>query len=415
MAHTKHRRRRFAAHFVLGLALIVAVAAAGVVASWAAVAHFDQHRKAAPLAAGAPAQEPDARHAPDESELGAPPEPRGFTLVATGDILIHTDLWERAAATAHEGEAYSFRPMFSKVRPAISAADLAICHLETPLSAEDQDLSSFPVFNIPHELADAIAWAGYDECSTASNHSVDQGSAGVKATLDALDEVGVSHAGTARNKQEAHRITFLRANGVKVAHLSYSYGFNGFQPSNPWEANQIDAERILADAERARKVGSEFTIVSLHWGTEYVTAPTPYQEKVAKRLAKSDSVDLIIGHHAHVIQPVARVGGKYVAFGLGNFLSGMLPTQTASVEDGIILQVRVEEGPRGFMVQSASYTPTWVEPGTWQIVPVAQSLDQKRVSEEERQQLEASWNRTVAAVSSLGVDTVRPKRAPEGV
>jgi len=93
--------------------------------------------------------------------------------------------------------------MLAPVKPLLAAADLAICHLETPLSADDTNISGYPVFNTPHELADAIKEAGYKGCSTASNHAIDAGADGVTATLDALDEAGIAHAGTARTREEA--------------------------------------------------------------------------------------------------------------------------------------------------------------------------------------------------------------------
>ena len=133
-----------------------------------------------------------------------PPERPSFTLAVTGDILIHSPLVDRAAAFGDaSGQSYDFRPMFERIAPIISAADLALCHLEVPLSADNQDLSGYPLFNAPREVAQAIAYAGYEGCSTASNHSIDQGVQGAAETLDILDAAGVGHAGTARNADEA--------------------------------------------------------------------------------------------------------------------------------------------------------------------------------------------------------------------
>jgi poly-gamma-glutamate synthesis protein (capsule biosynthesis protein) len=345
-------------------------------------------------------------------------KPRRFTIAATGDILVHEAVWQRAAIYGTQGGlGFDFQPMFAKVRPILASADLAICHMETPLSRDDSDLSSYPVFSVPHEVADAIAWAGYDECSTASNHSVDRGSDGIAATLDALDAVGVHHAGTSRTLQESRHITMLHVRGVRVAHLSYAYGFNGFTPDPSWEANQIEPGRILSDAERARARGAEFVIVSLHWGTQYQTAPNSYQLSVARRLTSSDAIDLILGHHAHVVQPIVRIRGTYVAYGMGNLVSGQTAASngTPSVEDGVIVQVTVEEGRRGLRVTRVTYTPTWVEPGTYRILPVAPSIGAGWASEAERALLRASWDRTVSAITSLGADAlgVEPRRPPQ--
>ena len=127
--------------------------------------------------------------------------PERFTMVFGGDVLVHTGVWSQAAAYARAGERFDFRPMFAPLRTLLTVADVAICHLETPVSPNDTNLSSFPVFNVPHEIVDAIAWSGYDGCSTASNHSLDQGIAGIRATIDALEDAGLRHAGTAANRR----------------------------------------------------------------------------------------------------------------------------------------------------------------------------------------------------------------------
>jgi poly-gamma-glutamate synthesis protein (capsule biosynthesis protein) len=339
---------------------------------------------AVPHAAGVPTHGPPGapETAPSAAvgEGSAPPAaarariarmPRRFSIVATGDILIHEALWERAAAVgAARGRPFDFRPMFAPVRDVLAGADLALCHLETPVTSDGQ-LSSYPVFAAPREITDAIADAGYDSCSTASNHSLDGGTPGVEATLDALDRVGLAHAGTARTESESRRITFARARGVKIAHLSYAFGFNGFTPERPWQANTISVDGILDDARLARTKGSRFTVVSLHWGVEPVTTPTAYQVQVAERLTRSPLVDAIVGHHAHVVQPIERVNGKVVAYGMGNFLSGMRPGDLwpEGVENGVIVVLRVELRGDAYRVTRVRALPTTVEYGTWRILP----------------------------------------------
>jgi poly-gamma-glutamate capsule biosynthesis protein CapA/YwtB (metallophosphatase superfamily) len=343
-----------------------------------------------------------------------PAEPRRITIAFTGDILIHRGVWERAAADATGDAPFDFRPMFRAVRPILSKADLAICHLETPLSADDTDLSSYPVFATPHEVADAIAWAGYDGCSTASNHSIDDGATGVDATLRWLDRAGLRHAGTARNPQEANRITTYRVDGMRVAHLSYAFGFNGFTLDTAWRANRIVVPRILADAHRARRSGADLIVVSLHWGTEYRHDPIDWQQTVARTLTRSPDIDLIVGHHAHVVQPVTRVNGKWVVYGLGNFLSGMTDSLgTPAVEDGEIVLATVERLGKHWKVTGISFVPTWVEVDTWRVLPVAETLGRPWPSETLRAILRASWQRTVDAVDLLGADAlgVRPRGA----
>ncbi len=366
----KHRRRRPPPGPITRSTML-----AGVVVLALAVPHptgepgADGHRRArvaAPAVAtatGSPSTAPTA--APE------PALPRRFTIVATGDILIHESLWERAAVLgAASGQAFDFRPMFRRVRDTLAGADLALCHLETPVTT-DGELSSYPVFAAPVEVTDAIAAAGYDSCSTASNHSLDGATAGIGATLEALDRVGVAHAGTARTRAESRRITMLDVEGARVAHLSYSFGFNGFTRAREWQANLIEVRRILDDARRARERGSDLTVVSLHWGVEPLTTPTAFQTQVAERLTRSRFVDAIIGHHAHVVQPIERVNGTVVAYGMGNFLSGMWPSRLwpDGVEDGVIVLLRVERRGDGYRVTKVRTLPTTVEYGTWRILP----------------------------------------------
>lgn len=350
---------------------------------------------------------------PSGTATAAPRGPSRFTMAFTGDILVHQALWERAASMAEGSARFDFRPMFAPLRPVIASADLAICHLETPLSPDDRDLASYPTFEAPHEVAGAIAWAGYEGCSTASNHSLDGGSEGVRATLAWLDRARLGHAGTARAAAEAARIATYEVEGAAVAHLSYSWGFNGFTPDEPWRANRIAVSRVVADAHRARKAGADLVVVSLHWGVEYTHDPTAWQRDVAERLTRSGAIDLIVGHHAHVVQPVARIHGTWVAFGLGNVLSGMTASLgTEAVADGMVLMAEARRSRRDWTIGAVSFVPTRVEYGTWRVLPVARTLALHRPDPAMRTELRASWARTVGAVRLLGSSVSPAGRLP---
>ncbi|MFF3935524.1 CapA family protein [Streptomyces phaeofaciens] len=257
----------------------------------------------------------------------APAAARGFTLVASGDILPHAGIIERARFDAG-GTGYDFRPMLAGIEPVVSRADLALCHMETVYGA-DGDYTGYPVFKSPPEIATAVAATGYDGCSTASNHSLDDGGAGVRRTLDALDGAGVRHAGTARTEAEANSVTLLRAGTAQVAHLAYTYDTNGLPlpEGQPWTVNLIDEDRILADAKAARKAGADVVVVSLHWGTEWQDAPDDRQLTLARTLTASRTggrpdVDLILGTHAHVPQAYEKVNGTWVVYGMGDQIAG---------------------------------------------------------------------------------------------
>jgi poly-gamma-glutamate capsule biosynthesis protein CapA/YwtB (metallophosphatase superfamily) len=236
---------------------------------------------------------------------------RSFTITAGGDILIHRTIAQIADANAPGAGVYDFTPMLLPIEPWVGEADLAICHLEGALDPANTGLSYYPLFNAPHEVADALAAVGYDACSTAGNHTLDHGFTGVADTLAVLDAAGIHHAGSARSPEESLP-SLYEVNGVTVGHLSYTYGTNGLPlpEDKPWAVNLIgDGDGILEDARWARQHGAEFVVVSMHWGTEYQTAPTAEQVRLAERLLSSPDIDLILGCHVHVVQPIGRVNG----------------------------------------------------------------------------------------------------------
>jgi poly-gamma-glutamate synthesis protein (capsule biosynthesis protein) len=342
----------------------------------------------------APAAEATQGTAPDAPTTVDRPL-RSFTVLTTGDFLLHMPVQRKALAYGG-GSTYDFSPMLAQVAGQIAAADLAICHLETPLSPDDTALSGYPIFNTAKEIADAAAAAGYDTCSTASNHSLDQGAKGVASTLDQLDRVGLGHAGTARSAEEAARPDRHEVNGVSVAHLDYTYGTNGIPvpAGQPFLVNLIDLDRILADAHAAKAAGAEVVIVEMHWGLEYQSLPTAEQQQQARVLSDSPDIDLVIGQHVHVVQAAERRGDEYVVYGTGNLLSnqGAPATPTAS-NDGVIVEVHFAEQPDGSWAQSVRYTPTYVDRSSYVI---------RRATPTDNPQ---SYQRTVAAMNGLGPGT----------
>lgn len=307
------------------------------------------------------------RTAPSPSASASAPEPVGpadsFTVLATGDVLIHPALTEQAEKDAARGE-YDYRPLFAGLEPVVSRADLAICHLEVPLAEEGGDYSGYPSFNAPPRVAEALADTGYDSCSTASNHTLDQGEEGVERTLDTLDEVGIRHTGSARSEQEAGTPLLLDVNGVKVGQVSFTFSFNGYElpGDKPWMSNPLDAEAVESAAEAARAAGAEVVIASLHWGTEYQHEPTVQQQEMAAELLGSESIDLILGHHAHVVQPIERIDGEWVAYGLGNSVAKHSEPKGVT-EEGIAARFHFVRSAQGWSVERAEYVPTLIDLG----------------------------------------------------
>lgn len=338
--------------------------------------------------------------------------PVRVTLAFTGDDLAMRPTWAAARRNAG-GRGYDFHPMLARLGSLTRSADLAICHLETPLTGRGVPLSDYPRFAVPHQLADAIAGAGYDGCSTASNHALDQGSAGIRTTLTKLDAVAVGHAGTARTREEASRISTYVVGDAMIAHLSYTASFNGLIPARPWQANRLDVTRIVAAAGRARREGADVVVASLHWGLDLRSALTPSQRMLARRLSATHTIDLIVGHGPHVVQPIRRVHGRWVAYGVGNSLSAMTSGRfPQDTQDGIVLVATFRQGLDSWHVEHLRYAPTWVQPGSFVVRLIAPALDARTLPPSVLRRMRRSWRRSVTAVDAadLGVAPFRGSR-----
>jgi poly-gamma-glutamate synthesis protein (capsule biosynthesis protein) len=334
--------------------------------------------------------------------------PRTFTLVATGDVLLHTALWDQAradaAAAGHRG-GHDFGPMLAGVRPVVSAADVAICHMETPVAPAGGPFSSYPSFSVPPEIASALATTGYDACTTASNHTYDRGAEGVQRTLDALDAAGIRHAGSARTRQEAATTTLLDVDGVKLALLSYTFGFNGIPApgGETWRSNPIDERRILDDAATARRRGADVVVVALHWGDEYDHDPNGQQQALAPRLIGSPDIDLLLGHHAHVVQPIEAIGDEWVVYGMGNLVSNQ-GSQGPDKLEGLLVRFTFTEQPDGrWRVGKAEFAAVLTDDrGPVRVVDVRRALADPAIDPRLRPRLQTAWHRTAAIVRSRG-------------
>ena len=341
------------------------------------------------------------------------PTELSFTLAVSGDTLPHSRLWQGAKRNAiangiadKDGDAYDFRPMFALVKPILSSVDLAICHLETPIAPADEELSTFPFFGVPSEITDALAYAGYDRCSTASNHAMDRGTRGIDTTLNALDRVRISHTGMARTPDEINP-KLIFANRIAIAHMSYTFSYNGLPAASgeTWRSALIDTDRILRDVRQARKLGAQVVLLSMHWGNERESTPSSYQTKIADAITKSGEFDLIIGSHAHVLQPIKLVNGTWVIYGLGNFLSDMPttpknPSWPASTQDGAIATTKITVTTDGkVLIAKPVVIPTWVDRDSgWQIRSVVSDLKSKGINSFTRSELQASLKRTTSVL-----------------
>ena len=340
--------------------------------------------------------------------------PRRITVALVGDVIAHASINTRARINANR-TSFDYRPMFADVRPVIEAADLAICNLEGPIAPPGARYTGSPRFATPAPIVQSLKDVGFDRCSTATNHANDKGPAGVKATLDAFDAAGLGGSGTGRTRDDAVA-DIVDVSGVKVAHLSYTFGFssqrNFFLRGNTW-INVLRADQVITDATDARQRGAEVVIVSLHWGSEFRQAITTGQRRTAELITASGQVDLIAGHHAHVIQPIREVNGTWVLFGLGNFLSNQRRDSVgyAATQDGIIARVTFTESGTGrFTTSRPEVIPTWVTPKTFEILEVSRRKADPSLIMRYRIGLNKSWLRTLSVVG----DFLAPPPAPCG-
>ena len=340
-----------------------------------------------------------ARHTSPRAVVVVPPQHHSQNRVvqlvvsASGDLLIHTQVFQRALVDGG-GRRYNFAPMFVKIRPYVRGADLALCQVETPMSGPP--FTGYPVFNTPPELATAIRRTGWQACSTAGTHTLDQGQRGVAGTVRALNRAHVAHTGSFTSAAAQRRPLIMTIKGVRVAFLAYTAITNGIPSPQPWSVNRASAARILTDARRARRDGAQAVIVNLHWGDEYLAQPSSFQLQLARRLTRSPDITAIVGQHVHVVQPIRFIHGKAVVFGEGNLVSDQTTACCpAASQDGVIVLLTIRVDSRGARVTVIHYVPVWVRPGDFVVLPAGTAW---RTDHADAAALRGSYRRTVAAV-----------------
>jgi Bacterial capsule synthesis protein PGA_cap len=318
--------------------------------------------------------------------------PVTFTVEASGDLLIHSPVWERALELGG-GNHYNFAALFDQIKPIIRHVDLPLCHVETPMTPATP--TGYPVFNTPPALATAIHQVGWKACSTAATHSLDQGETGVVDTIKALDHAHVLHAGTYASAAAQRTPLIMTIKGIKVAFLSYTDITNGIPNPHPWSVNRASAGAILAEAHRAVHDGAKAVIVNIHWGDENVTEPAAFQLQLAKDLTRSPDITAVVGQHVHVVQPIRKINGKLVVFGEGNLISNQtVACCPAGSQDGLIAILTIRVDQRGARVTFVHYIPIWVQHPTFEVLPVGTGL---HTDPADAAELRASYDRTVAA------------------
>lgn len=336
----------------------------------------------------------------------SPPEPvKGkpvtITIGASGDLIAHPNTVRKASAAAG-GNGYAFSQFMEPMRSTVTSPAISICQMENPVSADDTDLSRELSFYAPHEFATATHALGFDGCSTANNHTWDRKLHGVMTTRRVLAQNGLKAAGPGESASAAGQPQYYEANGLKVAHLSYSYTLNNLIGDNitvpeqaPWLSKNMWAVRkaqgIEQDAAAARAQGADLVLVSLHWGDEYQPVNAA-QKDLAHALLTSGQVDWIIGNHPHIVQPCEKINGRYVNYALGNFFSGQVASYLPGTADGAFASVTFRRNAEGTWSQSMAFQPTYQDQMSRVIQPAGPT------------QHPESYNKTVATMRFFGCD-----------
>ena len=273
-------------------------------------------------------------------QSAAPEETTEFTVSVSGDLLIHSPVFFQAQALAG-GAGYEFGPMLEQLRPYVKDADLAICHVETPVS-DVAPPSGLPTFNAPPELADAVVDTGWDICDTASNHSTDQGQEGVDGTAEVLDNAGIGHTGSFASEKDRDEPLIVRVKGVRVALVAFTTGSNGLVPEDYSLNVASEPDEVIADARAAREAGADVVIVNMHWFSEtvdeYSTEPSTEQIEFAEALVAAPEITAVVGQGPHVVQPIEWIDDKPVVYSEGNLLAnqGAAAGLADASQDGIV-------------------------------------------------------------------------------
>ena len=269
------------------------------------------------------------------------------TLIAVGDALIHKSVYSDANKLANY-DGYDFKPMITNIKEIVSKYDLAYYNQETILGGTELGLNDYPAFNSPYEVGDAMIDAGFNLVSLATNHTMDSGSKAVENSCKYWNSKdNVLSTGSFCSDEDRNKIDVREINNIKYTMLNYTYGTNVMPTIKDYYVNvwPTDTDKInnpetdtkyqeykkivRQDIERVKdKV--DFLIVAMHWGVEYTHTPTAYEKDMAEYLS-SLGVNLIIGTHPHVIQPVTWINDTLVIYSLGNFLSAQYQNQSTCI------------------------------------------------------------------------------------
>lgn len=291
-------------------------------------------------------------------------------IVANGDILYHDVLYWSAK---NNNGSYDFDPYFEYVKDIISGADLAIGDYEGTIS-DKHSLSGYPLFNAPKEVAQSMKNIGYDIVDLAHNHILDTGLYGLKNTYKQFKDIGLTPIGVyVESNREQANIVVKEVNGIKIAFLAYSYGFNGLESSLSKEEynnylSDLDEEKMKREIEKAEQI-ADVTIIMPQMGIEYNIYPTDAQKKLYRKMIDWGA-DVVLGGHPHVVEPAEIIekdnNKKLIIYSMGNFISNQTYEMMAGVanrkwtERGLLMDITFEKNGDNTVIKNAKAHPTIV-------------------------------------------------------
>lgn len=332
-----------------------------------------------------------------------PSEPVELRFICAGDVMVHKS--QIASQYDSASGTYDYTDNFQYVKPYIEAADLALCNVETTFAGGQP--TGYPCFNAPDELADALAWAGFDVGITSNNHMMDKGRAGMQRTLEVLRTAGLETAGSHGAEEPAYTIAEVK--GVKVGIVAYTYEtprINGCRTINSqtlsaeseaminsfgYENLEGDLAEVAETVQAARDAGAEIVICYYHWGEEYQRSPNEWQQLIAKESAVTMGADIIFASHPHVLQGAELIedeaAGRQIPvfYSMGNFISNQREEtlQNRYTEQGMLAGVTLKYDPEnGVELVDYDVLPTWVDKyfsggkNVYAVVPLDGSMEQ---------------------------------------
>lgn len=276
------------------------------------------------------------------------------SFMGVGDNLIHSNIFN----DAKNEDGYDFTKMYKNFSKDAKQADIAFINQETILGGEELILSGYPNFNSPSEIAKNLEDTGFNLVNLATNHSLDRYEQGIENELETFRDTDMVFDGVYDSEQAYNTIPTFEKKGITFSFLAYTYGTNGIVPNYDYNVSYLDEDSIRDEVNRAKEI-SDVVIVSSHWGDENTFEPNEYQKYYAQLFADC-GVDVVIGTHPHVIQPVEWITGEngnkmLCVYSLGNFMGGMLSSENIV---GGMIQFDFVQKEDDITIENVKWTPT---------------------------------------------------------